>query len=68
MSYKIGVRNLPEKKSALQFTREQLDRLELGDRLTLIPWGSKRFKLPASEPMVSNQGTSESPNAVSALG
>lgn len=46
LAYKVGVRNLPEKKSALTFTREQLDRLGLGRELERIPWGSKTFKLP----------------------
>ncbi len=50
LAYKVGVRNLPEKKSALQFTREQLDRLRLGRDLEKVPWGSKTFKLPSSAP------------------
>jgi transposase len=47
-AYKVGVKNLPEGQSALQFTRSQLDRLGIGTELTEIPWGSKRFKLPPS--------------------
>jgi transposase len=47
-AYKVGVKNLPEGQSALEFTRAQLDRLGIGAELTEIPWGSKRFKLPPS--------------------
>lgn len=48
-AYKVGVKNLPDGQSALQFTRAQLDRLEIGKDLTQIPWGSKKFKLPPSQ-------------------
>ena len=48
LAYKIGVKNLPEGQSAREFVREQLDRLELGQALTHIPWGSKRPTLPPS--------------------
>jgi transposase len=48
-AYRVNVRNLPEKQSALAFTREQLDRLGIGQDLQEIPWGSKRHKLPASK-------------------
>ncbi len=47
-AYKVGVKRLPEGQSALQFTRNQLDRLHLGAMVTEIPWGSKTFKLPPS--------------------
>jgi hypothetical protein len=47
-AYKVGVKHLPDGQSALQFTRTQLDRLQLGTGLTEIPWGSKTFKLPPS--------------------
>lgn len=47
--YKTGVRNLPEKQTALGFTRKQLDRIGIGIDLKEIPWGSKRFKLPPSQ-------------------
>jgi len=47
-AYKVGVKNLPDGQSALQFTRQQLDRLKLGRDLTVIPWGSKQYKLPPS--------------------
>jgi hypothetical protein len=45
-AYHLGIANLPDGLSALQFTRQQLDRLKLGRELTHIPWGSKRFRLP----------------------
>jgi len=48
-AYKVGVRNLPEGQSAITFTREQLDRLGIGQDLKEIPWGSKRHKLPLSK-------------------
>jgi len=41
--------NLPDGQSALQFTCNQLDRLDIGQGVTHIPWGSKRFKLPPSQ-------------------
>lgn len=46
---KVGVKNLPEGQSALQFTQAQLDRLGIGAALSAIPWGSKRFKPPTSK-------------------
>jgi hypothetical protein len=48
-AYQVGVRNLPEGQSALAFTREQLDRLGIGQDLQEIPWGSKHHKLPLSK-------------------
>lgn len=48
-AYKVGVKNLPERQSALAFTREQLDRLGIGKDLKKIPWGSKPQKLPPSQ-------------------
>lgn len=48
-AYRVGVRNLPEGQSALAFTREQLDRLGIGQDLQEIPWGSKHHKLPPSK-------------------
>ena len=47
-AYKVGVKHLPDGQSALQFTRNQLDRLHIGAAVTEIPWGSKTFKLPPS--------------------
>ncbi len=48
-AYKVGVKHLPEGQSALQFTRNQLDRLHIGATVSDIPWGSKTFKLPPSK-------------------
>jgi transposase len=48
-AYRVGVKNLPDGQSALQFTRDQLDRLKVGHDLTHLPWGSKHFKLPPSQ-------------------
>jgi hypothetical protein len=48
-AYKVGVGNLPDGQSAKEFTRNQLDRLGLGQNLTHLPWGSKRFPLPPSK-------------------
>lgn len=48
MAYRVGVASLPAGQSPLAFTRAQLDRLGLGAEVTHIPWGSKRFRLPAS--------------------
>jgi len=48
LAYSVKVRNLPEKQSAAQFTRNQLDRLGIGMDLERIPWGTKSPKLPPS--------------------
>jgi len=48
-AYKVGVKHLPEGQSALAFTRQQLDRLQIGAGLQRIPWGSKSYKLPPSK-------------------
>jgi transposase len=48
-AYRVGVRNLPEGQSAIAFTREQLDRLGIGQDLQEIRWGSKRHKIPLSK-------------------
>lgn len=48
LAYAVGARNLPDGKSALQFTRENLDRLRIGQTLERIPWGAKSHKLPPS--------------------
>ena len=47
LAYRMGVRHL-KGESALSFTRRNLDRLKLGQELTVLPWGSKQFKLPPS--------------------
>jgi transposase len=46
--YRTGVRHLPQGMTALQYTRQQLDRLEMGHDLTHLVWGNKCFKLPPS--------------------
>jgi transposase len=48
LAYAVKVRNLPEQQSALQFTRNQLDRLGIGADLERLPWGTRNFKLPPS--------------------
>lgn len=47
-AYKVGVHNLPDGQSALSFTRNQLDRLKLGQDLLVIPVGVKKHRLPPS--------------------
>jgi hypothetical protein len=49
LAYKVRVKNLPDGLSALAFTRQQLDRLNIGADLKTLPWGSKTFKLPPSQ-------------------
>lgn len=48
LAYAVKVRNLPDKQSAIQFTRNQLDRLGIGADVETIPWGTKNVKLPPS--------------------
>jgi hypothetical protein len=48
LAYKMGVRRLPDGVGARQYVRDQLDRLGLGQELTHIPWGRKRYQLPPS--------------------
>ena len=48
-AYRVGVRNLPEKQSAVEFTRNQLDRLGIGQEVERIPWGTKSPRLPPSK-------------------
>ena len=47
-AYRVRVSNLPDKMSAREWTRHELDRLGIGMDLTEIPWGSKKVKLPPS--------------------
>jgi transposase len=58
-AYKVGVTNLPNGVSAAQFTRDQLDKLGIGQELTEIPNGTRRPKLPKSR----LQGDSSGPIA-----
>jgi hypothetical protein len=46
--YRTGVRHLPKGMTALEYTRQQLDRLEIGHELRQVIWGNKRFNLPPS--------------------
>jgi hypothetical protein len=48
-AYKARVKNLPGGLSALQFTRSQMDRLGIGKELLILPWGTKKFRLPPSK-------------------
>lgn len=47
-AHKVRVKNLPYRQSALIFTRTQLDRLKIGRDVHILPWGTKKFKLPES--------------------
>jgi len=47
-AHRVRAKNLPNGMSALQFTRNQMDRLGMGQEVLVIPWGTKRFKLPPS--------------------
>ena len=38
--------NHPAGQSTAQYVRQQLDRLEIGAELTVIPWGTKKPPLP----------------------
>ena len=48
LAYEIKVSNLPSGLSARAFTRQQLDRLGIGRELNVLPWGTKKVKLPPS--------------------
>jgi transposase len=48
-AHRVRVKNLPNGMSALQFTRTQMDRLGIGQEVLVVPWGTKRFKLPPSK-------------------
>jgi transposase len=48
LAYEIKVTNLPEGMSARAFTRQQMDRLGIGQNMLTFPWGSKKVKLPPS--------------------
>jgi hypothetical protein len=47
-AYRLRVGNLPGGVSAVEYTRQQLDRLGIGQELDRIPWGTKRPRLPKS--------------------
>jgi transposase len=48
LAHRVRAKNLPNGQTALQFTRNQMDRLGLGQEVLIVPWGTKRFKLPPS--------------------
>ncbi len=48
-AHKVRVKNLPKGQTALGFTRQQLDRLKIGQEVRQIPWGTKKFTLPESK-------------------
>ncbi len=47
-AHRVRTKNLPGGQSALQFTRAQMDRLGIGQEVLIVPWGTKRYKLPPS--------------------
>jgi transposase len=49
MAYEVGVGNLPGGVGSRQFVRDRLDELGIGQDLTHIPWGKKRYTLPPSK-------------------
>jgi len=57
-AYRVGVVNLPGDVSALQYTRDQLDRLEIGAELTQFHNGTRQPKLPKSR--LAQDGTASS--------
>jgi transposase len=48
-AYRARVKNLPGGQSALQFTRNQMDRLGIGQEVFILPWGTKKYRLPPSK-------------------
>jgi hypothetical protein len=48
LAYEIKVCNLPAGLSAWAFTRQQLDRLGIGQDLDILPSGGTKVKLPPS--------------------
>jgi transposase len=47
-AHRVHTRNLPNKPGGLQFTRDQLDRLGIGQDLLVMPWCKKSYHLPPS--------------------
>lgn len=54
-AYKVRIKNLPSRQSALAFTREQLDRLGLGADLDEISYRTRHFKLPPSRRLIEKE-------------
>lgn len=48
-AHRVRAKNLPNGLTALQFTRNQMDRLGIGQEVLVVPWGTKHFKLPPSK-------------------
>ncbi len=48
-AHKVQVKNLPKGQTALGFTRDQLDRLKIGQEVKKLPWGTKTFTLLESK-------------------
>ncbi|MBI3168641.1 MAG: IS110 family transposase [Chloroflexi bacterium] len=48
-AHRARAKNLPNGQRALEFVREQMDRLGIGEDVAVIPWGTKTFKLPKSK-------------------
>ena len=55
LAYQVGARNLPNRISALAFTREQLDHLGVGEDLQQIDWGSRPLRLPPSQRLIEKE-------------
>ena len=49
LAYRIGAKNLPERKTATAFARQQMDRLGIGSQLKSVPHGTRRVMLPPSQ-------------------
>jgi hypothetical protein len=48
IAYRVGGQRLPDGLRPLAFTRQQLDRLQLGADLKTVPWGRRQYHLPPS--------------------
>jgi transposase len=48
-AHRARAKNLPEGQRALEFVRNQMDRLGIGEDVKTLPWGTKSFKLPPSK-------------------
>jgi hypothetical protein len=60
VAYEVGKKHRPGRQTAVQFARERMDVLGLGQELTSVPWGSKKpIPLP---PSVLGKKESDVPN------
>jgi hypothetical protein len=48
-AHRARAKNLPNGQQALEFVREQMDRIGIGEDVAVLPWGTKTFKLPPSK-------------------